>query len=186
MNTKKLKQLVLDLAIHGKLVPQDPNDEPASELLKRIQADVETHGRASNKSKGKKSAVSSVDLEVPFEVPEGWCWCKVTDVLTKITDGTHHSPTNLPTGDFMYVTAKNIKPQGLDLSNITYVDKATHDEIYSRCNPEYGDILYVKDGATTGIACLNTIKEPFSLLSSVALLKPSKLILSNYLLRYLQ
>lgn len=80
MNTKKLKQLVLDLAIHGKLVPQDPNDEPASELLKRIQADVETHGRASNKSKGKKSAVSSVDLdEVPFEVPEGWCWTRLGD-----------------------------------------------------------------------------------------------------------
>lgn len=80
MNTKKLKQLVLDLAIHGKLVPQDPNDEPASELLKRIQADVETRGRASNKSKGKKSAVSSVDLdEVPFEVPEGWCWTRLGD-----------------------------------------------------------------------------------------------------------
>lgn len=80
MNTKKLKQLVLDLAIHGKLVPQDPNDEPASELLKRIQADVETLGRASNKSKGKKSAVSSVDLdEVPFEVPEGWCWTRLGD-----------------------------------------------------------------------------------------------------------
>lgn len=83
MNTKKLKQLVLDLAIHGKLVPQDPNDEPASELLKRIQADVETHGRASNKSKGKKSAVSSVDLdEVPFEVPSSWCWTTIGELLT--------------------------------------------------------------------------------------------------------
>ena len=75
MNTKKLKQLVLDLAIHGKLVPQDPNDEPASELLKRI---VETHGRASNKSKGKKSAISSDKIdEVPFEVPRGWVWTTI-------------------------------------------------------------------------------------------------------------
>ena len=80
MNTKKLKQLVLDLAIHGKLVPQDPNDEPASELLKRI---VETHGRASNigrasKQTKTKSAISSDNLDdVPFEVPEGWVWCRL-------------------------------------------------------------------------------------------------------------
>ena len=176
MNTKKLKQLVLDLAIHGKLVPQDPNDEPASELLKRI---VETHGRASNigRASNKKSAISSDKIdEVPFEVPEGWVWCKVTDILSKITDGTHHSPTNLSQGEYMYITAKNIKPHGVDLTDVTYVDKATHDEIYARCNPEFGDILYIKDGATTGIACINKLKEPFSLLSSVALLKPSKFV----------
>lgn len=83
MNTKKLKQLVLDLAIHGKLVPQDPNDEPASELLKRI---VETHGRASNigrasKQKKIKSAISSDNLDdVPFEVPEGWVWCRLGEI----------------------------------------------------------------------------------------------------------
>ncbi len=86
MNTKKLKQLVLDLAIHGKLVPQDPNDEPASELLKRI---VETHGRASNKSKGKKSAISSEEIdEVPFEVPEGWVWTTIGNVGEVITGTT--------------------------------------------------------------------------------------------------
>lgn len=75
MNTKKLKQLVLDLAIHGKLVPQDPNDEPASELLKRIQAEK------AKSAKGEKSAVSSVDLdEVPFEVPEGWMWTTLGNI----------------------------------------------------------------------------------------------------------
>ena len=81
MNTKKLKQLVLDLAIHGKLVPQDPNDEPASELLKKI---VETHGRASNigRASNKKSAISSDNLDdVPFEVPEGWVWTTIGEIL---------------------------------------------------------------------------------------------------------
>lgn len=181
---EQTKKKVLDLAIHGKLVSQDPEDEPASDLLKRI---VETHGRASNKSKGKKSAISSEEIdEVPFEVPDGWVWCKVTDILSKITDGTHHSPTNLSQGEYMYITAKNIKPHGIDLTDVTFVDKATHDEIYARCNPEFGDILYIKDGATTGIACINKLKEPFSLLSSVALLKPSKFVDAEFLLRYLQ
>ncbi len=88
MNTKKLKQLVLDLAIHGKLVPQDPNDEPASELLKRI---VETHGRASNivRASNKKSTISSDNLDdVPFEVPEGWVWCRLGDICDVINGST--------------------------------------------------------------------------------------------------
>ena len=74
----------------------------------------------------------------------------------------------------MYVTAKNIKETGIDLTNITFVSKDVHDEIYSRCDVQYGDVLYIKDGATTGIAAVNTIEEPFSLLSSVAVLRPDK------------
>ena len=108
MNTKKLKQLVLDLAIHGKLVPQDPNDEPASELLKRIQADVETLGRASNKSKGKKSAVSSVDLdEVPFEVPEGWCWCRMQDVIRFVNGRAYKRDELLTKGKYKVLRVGN-------------------------------------------------------------------------------
>lgn len=104
----------------------------------------------------------------------GWKTITFKDACLKITDGTHHSPVNTPTGEYMYVTAKNIKETGIDLTNITFVSKDVHDEIYSRCDVQYGDVLYIKDGATTGIATVNTIEEPFSLLSSVAVLRPDK------------
>ena len=105
---------------------------------------------------------------------ESWRTVTFKDACLKITDGTHHSPVNTPTGEYMYVTAKNIKETGIDLTNITFVSKDVHDEIYSRCDVQYGDVLYIKDGATTGIATVNTIEEPFSLLSSVAVLRPDK------------
>ena len=124
--------------------------------------------------------------DVPWELPEGWEWCKITDVVDKLTDGTHNSPKSYPSGVYMYVTAKNIKRAGLDLSNITYVDKDVHREIYARCNPEKGDILYIKDGATCGISTINNLNVEFSLLSSVALIKPNKNILNTYLNLFLQ
>ena len=130
--------------------------------------------------------VKCIDEEIPFDVPNGWEWCRVTDVMLKITDGTHKSPTNTDYGEFMYITAKNIKEDGISLANITFVSKDVHDEIYSRCNPEYGDLLYIKDGATTGIVTVNNIKKPFSLLSSVALLKPTSEINTNYILYFLR
>lgn len=111
-------------------------------------------------------------------------WRKITfkDVCEKITDGTHHSPVNTKNGEYMYITAKNIKENGIDLANVTFVSKDVHEEIYSRCDVQYGDVLYIKDGATTGIATVNTIKKPFSLLSSVAVLRPDKKqILSEYM-----
>mgnify|MGYP002868795298 CR=1 FL=1 len=110
----------------------------------------------------------------PVQNPMGWEIKKLSDVCTKINDGTHNSPENYDTGDYKYITAKNIKESGFDFSNITYVSKEVHDSIYSRCNPKMGDVLYIKDGVTTGIAMVNTLEEPFSLLSSVALLKQNK------------
>ena len=81
-----------------------------------------------------------------------------------------------------YVTAKNIKLSGFDFSNITYVSEEVHRPIFERCNPEYEDVLYIKDGATTGIAMVNTLKEEFTLLSSVALLKQDRKIMNGYFL----
>ena len=76
MDTKKLRQKILDLAIHGKLVPQDPNDEPASVLLERIHAEKERLIAEGKIKRSKKSATSDTSHyeNVPFEVPEGWCW----------------------------------------------------------------------------------------------------------------
>ena len=177
-----LKQTLLQLAVMGKLVPQDENDEPASELLKRIQAE-KARLVAEGKIKKDKSLPPITEAEKPFELPKGWEWVRLGSSLLKITDGTHRSPTNIQKGDFKYISAKNIKSWGLDLSEVTYVTKDVHDEIYGRCDPVCGDILYIKDGATTGIATINTLNEPFSMLSSVALLKPSIGTSNQYLLK---
>jgi type I restriction enzyme, S subunit len=120
----------------------------------------------------------------PVVNPMGWDVSRLSEVCIKITDGTHHSPVPQENG-FPYVTAKHVKEYGLDFERRpTYVDENAHIEIYKRCSPELGDVLYIKDGATTGIACINTFKEQISLLSSLALIKPKPEILGSYYLSY--
>ena len=80
MDTKALRQKILDLAIHGKLVPQDPNDEPASVLLERIRVEKERLIKEGKIKKGKKSAKTSDKPHYPFELPKGWVWCKLDDL----------------------------------------------------------------------------------------------------------
>lgn len=179
---KKLRELILELAVRGKLVPQDPSDEPASELLKRIAAEKARLVKE-GKIKKPKPLAEIGEEEKPFELPAGWEWGRLGSLTTKITDGTHHSPTNTPNGEYHYISAKNIKPWGIDLSGMTYVTADVHREIYSRCDPAKGDVLYIKDGATTGVATINSLDEPFSMLSSVALLKPSVGLSNEYLLK---
>ena len=77
MDTKALRQKILDLAIHGKLVPQDPNDEPASVLLERIRAEKERLIKEGKIKKGKKSAKTSDKPHYPYELPKGWVWTTV-------------------------------------------------------------------------------------------------------------
>ena len=83
MDTKKLRQKILNLAIHGKLVPQDPNDEPASVLLERIRAEKERLIKEGKIKRSKKSASDTHHYEnVPFEIPEGWEWRKLGEIGT--------------------------------------------------------------------------------------------------------
>lgn len=181
----KLRELILTLAMQGKLVPQDPNDPPASELLKEIEAEKRRLARLGIIKKPKELD-PVLESDTFFGIPSTWAWTRLGEVMTKITDGTHHSPPNLERGDFLYISAKNIKADGVLLSNATYVTREIHEEIFSRCNPEFGDLLYIKDGATTGIATINNLVEPFSMLSSVALLKPSSGVYNSFLLQVLR
>ena len=80
MNTKALRQKILDLAIHGKLVPQDPNDEPASVLLQRIKAEKERLIKEGKIKRAKKSKATCDKPHYPYELPEGWAWCKLEDL----------------------------------------------------------------------------------------------------------
>jgi len=124
-------------------------------------------------------------------VREGWVTATLSDVCLKIQDGAHRSPQKLYSeggpGRFLYITSKNVRDGYMALDDIAYVDTEFHNSIYPRCNPDLGDILLTKDGANTGNVTLNTIVEPFSLLSSVCLIKtnPSKLI-PKFLLYYIQ
>ena len=118
----------------------------------------------------------------PVSNPKSWEKRTLKEVCTKLNDGTHFSPESFETGEYKYVTAKNIKASGFDFTNITYVSEEIHRPIYERCNPEIGDVLYIKDGATTGIAMVNTLEEEFTLLSSVALLKQNRAIVDGYFL----
>ena len=121
----------------------------------------------------------------PAQNPMGWPMRRLSDVCTKLTDGTHFSPESFPEGDYKYITAKNIKIDGFDFSDLTYVPESVHRPIYERCDPEYGDILYIKDGATTGIAMINSLDEEFTMLSSVALLKHDRSIINGQYLKAL-
>ena len=88
MDTKALRQKILDLAIHGKLVPQDPNDEPASVLLERIRAEKERLIKEGKIKKGKKSAKTSDKPHYPFELPKGWVWTTLGEIGEIITGNT--------------------------------------------------------------------------------------------------
>ncbi|MCP5162426.1 MAG: restriction endonuclease subunit S [Hahellaceae bacterium] len=129
--------------------------------------------------------------QVQYTLKDNWAWKTLDDVSEKITDGTHHSPkvqhSEWEPGRFKYITSKNIKNNGMKLDDISYIDQDIHDEIYARCPPEIEDQLLTKDGAMTGTCCLNELNEPFSLLSSVALIKQKRsIILPKYLNYYLQ
>jgi hypothetical protein len=109
-------------------------------------------------------------------LPEGWRWARMSEVCSRVQDGTHFSPKEqTAAGDFKYITAKNIKHWGLDLTELTYVPAHVHREIYSRCNPEQGDVLYIKDGVTTGVAIHRENIRPGEMLLPLVEMRPSKI-----------
>ncbi|EID7719482.1 TPA: restriction endonuclease subunit S [Vibrio cholerae] len=122
----------------------------------------------------------------PFgKVPSSWALETLEQRLDVIKDGTHFSPKSKE-GPCKYLTSKNIRFGELDLTNISYISQEEHDRIYKGSPVKYGDILLTKDGANTGNAAINTLEEPFSLLSSVAYLRGSeKDVDHGYLLQLL-
>lgn len=115
MDTKKLRQKILDLAIHGKLVPQDPNDEPASVLLERIKAEKERLIKEGKIKKSKKSVKTSDTPHYPYLLPEGWEWCRLNEIAESSLGKTLDKSRN--TGKvYPYLCAINVKWNDFDLS----------------------------------------------------------------------
>ncbi|WP_143762909.1 restriction endonuclease subunit S [Ramlibacter tataouinensis] len=166
-----LEQTVLQLAVRGLLVPQDPRDEPASELLKAIR---EEKSRWSNERRGRREAPESRTdrLGVPFAAPPGWSWVGPDQVALQITDGTHHTPKYQARG-VAFISVKDINGSTVNFSDCKYIAEDEHREINARCNPERGDLLLCRIG-TLGRATLVDTDRPFSLFVSVGLIKLPK------------
>ena len=126
MDTKKLRQKILDLAIRGKLVPQDPNDEPASVLLERIRAEKEQLIKEGKIKRSKKSAATDKSHyeNVPFEIPESWCWCTLSELCIFLSRGK--SPKYSDERLFPVFAQKcNLKDGGISLGQARFLDPST-------------------------------------------------------------
>lgn len=109
-----LKQTILQLAVMGKLVPQDPNDEPASELLKRI-AQEKAQLVKDGKIKKQKPLPPISDEEKPFELPDGWVWCRVSEVAMFTTSGSRDWAKYYSESGALFVTMGNLSKDSYDL-----------------------------------------------------------------------
>ena len=108
MNAQQLKNAILQEAIEGRLVPQDPTDEPASILLERIRAEKERLVKA-GKLKKKDLAVNPIsEDEIPFEIPESWEWVRLKTLVSVLGDGIHGTPEYDITGNYYFINGNNL------------------------------------------------------------------------------
>ncbi|HBA2852836.1 TPA: restriction endonuclease subunit S [Escherichia coli] len=175
-----LKQTILQLAVMGKLVPQEPNDEPASELLKRI-AQEKAQLVKEGKIKKQKPLPPISDEEKPFELPDGWEYIYLNDICSLITDGTHQTPKYTTEGR-PFISAQCVKPFKFMPENCRYVSEEDHNLYIKNRNPEQQDILLSRVGAGIGECAVIDTDLEFSIYVSTALIKPvKKYINSQYI-----
>lgn len=198
---KDFRNCVLHLATRGKLVEQKDIEGSGSELLKKIQDEKDFLRRNKEikrnnnecfiffdknhyyeKSKKQKDLIC-IDKEIPFEIPSNWVWCRLENILTKLTDGAHKRPKYVDEG-IPFISVKDISDGNLNLSNTKYISIEDYEKLYQRCNYIRGDILLSKVG-TTGIPVIIDTDIKFGLFVSVALLKFNHNLVYNKFLKFL-
>ena len=103
----RLRELILTLAVQGKLVAQDPKDEPARALLKKIRTEKDRL-IAAGKIKRDKPLAPIAEGEQPFALSAGWKWVRLRDLVTHLGDGLHGTPTYSPDGEYFFVNGNNL------------------------------------------------------------------------------
>ena len=194
-----LKKSILQEAVQGKLVPQDPTEEPASVLMEQIRKEKEQLIKDKKIKKDKNESYifrrdnshyekigteeRCIDDEIPFDIPDSWEWTRLGTILEKLTDGTHLTPKYVEQG-IPFLSVKDISQGNISFKNTKYITKEEHMELYKRCDPKMGDILLTKVG-TTGIPVIVDTDKEFSLFVSVAQLRFNHKFINPEYLKYL-
>ena len=192
MDTKALRQKILDLAIHGKLVPQDPNDEPASVLLERIKAEKERLIKEGKIKRSKKSAKSSDTPHyenVPFELPNSWVWCRLEDIAY-VASGSTPDKTCFVENGVPYIKMYNLRNQKIDFAyHPQYITEEVHNGKLQRSRTEVGDLIMNIVGPPLGkLAIIPTTLPQANFNQAAVLIRPYKFkeVLVSYLKVYLE
>ena len=173
-----MQKSILQMAIQGKLVEQRPEEGTGEELYRQIQAEKQALIKAGKIKKGKPLPEIAED-EVPFEIPEGWKWVRLGEIIFGVADGPHFSPKYQEQG-IPFISTRNISSGRLDLSTAKYISRELHEELCKRCKPKKGDVLYTK-GGTTGIAAVNDSDVEFNVWVHVAVLSLDQHVYPYYL-----
>ena len=180
-----LKKSILQEAVQGKLVPQDPSDEPAAVLLERIRAEKQRLIKEGKIKKDKHESVIfrrdnshyekrgseevCIDEEIPFEIPENWAWARLSSASISIADGDHQPPPQVQDG-IPFLVISNVSDGIVDFSNTRYVPKKYFDSLAEIRIPQCGDLLFTVTGSY-GIVIPVQTERKFCFQRHIALIK---------------
>ena len=189
MTGKQLKNSILQWAIQGKLVPQDPNDEPASVLLEKIRQEKERLIKEKKIKRDKNASiifrgednsyyekflatgeVKCIDEEIPFEIPQGWEWCRIRDISQSYI-GLTYKPTDVTQTGTIVLRSSNIQEGQLDLNDIVRVSTPIPDKLWVE---ENDIVICARNGSKKLVgksAIVDSLKEPMTFGAFMAICK---------------
>ena len=161
-----MQKSILQMAIQGKLVEQRPEEGTGEELYQQIQAEKQALIKA-GKIKKEKPLPEIAEDEVPFEIPEGWKWCRLLDLCSLIGDIDHNMPKSVDKNHgVLFLSAKDLLDDGSInyIDNVKYISNEDYDRLSRKVKPQLGDIVYSRIGACLGKA--RTVKSEVKFLVS--------------------
>lgn len=175
---QQLRQTILNLAVSGKLVPQDAGDEPVAVLQKRLTAEVKSYASQARIASASPEPVTKD--AIPWPAPPGWIWTRLSSLCKVITDGDHQPPPKTEEG-VAFLTIGNITTGRLIFSNCRFVSQEYYDSLATYRKPSCGDILYTVVGATYGRPAMVETDRSFCVQRHIAILKPISELNASFL-----
>lgn len=184
MTPEQLKASILQYAVEGKLVKQNPSDEPASKLLKKIE-DEKVELIKEDKIKKSRKLPVITDDEKPFDIPDNWEWVRLNDISQQIGDIDHKMPTKVNFKSIPYISPKDFTPTGIDYQNAKQIDEKSFLQLSKKFKPQKGDFIFPRYGT---IGKIREIDVDFPLLVSYSccVIRPSLNVERKYVYYGLQ